>query len=72
VPDTVECVRLYADNDADSEFDGQASAYVLARRLKKERRPGGVRHVEVYVPRRAGTNYADVWLRRLSRAPVAA
>ena len=72
VPDTVECVRLYADNDADSEFDGQASAYVLARRLKKERRPGGFRHVEVYVPRRAGTDYADVWLRRLSKAPVAA
>jgi putative DNA primase/helicase len=72
VPDDVKCVRLYADNDADSEFDGQASAYVLARRLKKERRAGGARHVEVYVPRRAGTDYADVWLRRLSAAPVAA
>jgi putative DNA primase/helicase len=72
VPDDVKCVRLYADNDADSEFDGQASAYVLARRLKKQRRAGGARHVEVYVPRRAGTDYADVWLRRLSAAPVAA
>ncbi len=72
MPDTVKRIRLYADNDADSEFDGQASAYALARRLKKERRCGGPCHVEVYVPRRAGTDYADVWLRRLSSAPVAA
>jgi putative DNA primase/helicase len=73
VPDTVERIRLYADNDADAQFDGQASAYVLARRLKKERRAGSVRHVEVYVPRCAGTDYADVWLRRLSKAtPLAA
>ena len=73
VPDTVTCIRLYADNDADSEFEGQACAYALARRLKKERRAGGTRHVEVYVPRRAGTDYADVWLRRLSKAtPLAA
>jgi putative DNA primase/helicase len=72
VPDTVKRVRLYADNDANSEFDGQASAYALARRLKKERRCGGTCQVEVYVPRRAGTDYADVWLRRLSHAPVAA
>jgi len=72
VPDAVECIRLYADNDADAQFDGQASAYVLARRLKKERRTGATRHVEVYVPRRAGSDFADVWLRRLSRAPAAA
>jgi len=72
VPETVERLRVYADNDADAEFDGQASAYVLARRLKKERRAGGLRHVEVYVPQRAGTDYADVWLRRLSRGQLAA
>lgn len=72
VPDAVARIRLYADNDADAQFDGQASAYVLARRLKKERRTGGTRHVEVYVPRRAGTDYADVWLRRLSLVPAAA
>jgi putative DNA primase/helicase len=73
VPDTVERIRLYADNDADAQFDGQASAYVLARRLKKERRAGSVRHVEVYVPRGAGTDYADVWLRRIGKAtPLAA
>ncbi|HET9644724.1 MAG TPA: toprim domain-containing protein, partial [Burkholderiaceae bacterium] len=72
VPDRVQCVRVYADNDADSEFDGQASAYVLARRLKKERRNGPARHVEVYVPRRAGTDYADVWVNRLTNARIAA
>ncbi len=72
IPDSVRCVRLYADNDADAEFDGQASAYALARRLKKERRSGGACHVEVHVPRRAGCDYADVWLHRLSIAPVAA
>jgi len=64
VPDTVKRVRIYADNDADSEFDGQASAYALARRLRKERRDEGTVHVEVHVPRRAGTDYADVWLCR--------
>lgn len=72
VPDTVRRIRLYADNDADSEFDGQASAYALARRLKKERRCGGTCQVEVYVPRRAGTDFADVWLRRLANGPIAA
>lgn len=72
VPDTVRRIRVYADNDADSEFDGQASAYALARRLKKERRCGGTCQVEVYVPRRAGTDFADVWLRRLANGPIAA
>lgn len=72
VPDTVSRIRLYADNDADAQFDGQASAYILARRLTKERRTGGPRHVEVYVPRHAGSDYADVWLHRLSLVPAAA
>lgn len=72
VPDTVACIRVYADNDADAQFDGQASAYVLARKLKKERRTGPRRHVEVYVPKRAGADYADVWLHRLAQAPAAA
>jgi putative DNA primase/helicase len=72
LPESVARVRVYADNDADGDFDGQASAYVLARRLKKEPRAGGNRHVEVHVPRSAGTDFADVWLQRLPNARLAA
>ena len=34
IPDPVARVCIYADNDADAEFDGQASAYALAHRLR--------------------------------------
>jgi putative DNA primase/helicase len=62
IPDTVRRICIYADNDANSQFDGQASAYALARRLKKESRRYGVdREVHVHVPRHAGTDWADVY-----------
>lgn len=61
LPPTVRHVCIYADNDADSEYDGQACAFALARRLKKEEKKTRVRHVEVFVPRHAGTDWADVW-----------
>ena len=38
IPDPVARVCIYADNDANAGFDGQASAYVLAHRLKRETR----------------------------------
>lgn len=62
IPDSVRRVCIYADNDANSEFDGQASAFALARRLKKEEKKTGARHVEVFVPKTAGEDWADVWL----------
>ena len=39
--------------------------FALARRLMKENRKAGTRHVEVFVPRHAGTDWADVWRSRL-------
>jgi putative DNA primase/helicase len=64
IPVSVRRVCIYADNDAGSSFAGQAAAYALARRLKREDGQGGLRHVEVFVPRQAGDDWADVWLRR--------
>ena len=43
VPDTVQRISIYADNDANSEYKGQSSAFVLAGRLKKEARKSGRR-----------------------------
>lgn len=60
IPETVRRLCVYADNDADAQFDGQASAYVLARRLTKERK-GPPRRVSVFVPKHDGTDWADVW-----------
>lgn len=68
LPATVKRICIYADNDADSEYDGQACAFALARRLKKDGKNKAVRQVEVFVPRQAGSDWADVW--RLHRENV--
>lgn len=61
VPETVKAVHIYADNDADSYFDGQASAFALARRLANEASRMGVdRKVRVYVPQKEGQDWCDV------------
>lgn len=72
IPETVHRVCIYADNDADSEYDGQASAFILARRLKKEQKKTGSRHVEVFVPKIVGNDWADVWFSRVINAKKAA
>lgn len=72
LPETVQRISIYADNDANSEYDGQASAFALARRLKKEAKSNGQRQVEVFVPRYAGTDWADVWLSRIENVKQAA
>ncbi len=61
VPPQVKVVAIYADNDAQTKFDGQAAAYALARRLRQE---DPARRVEVFVPREAGSDWADVWVAR--------
>ncbi len=71
IPETVRRICIYADNDADGQYDGQASAFALARRLMKESRKVS-RHVEVFVPRHAGTDWADVLCARLENARQAA
>jgi putative DNA primase/helicase len=76
VPDSVARVCIYADNDADSGFDGQASAYALAHRLMREARRlhanGLVRQVQVFVPKQNGADWADIWLARLANTRRAA
>jgi len=72
LPATVKRVCIYADNDANSEFDGQAAAYALARRLKKEEKKTGPREVSVFVPKLAGHDWADVRLARLAQERKAA
>lgn len=66
IPESVRRVCVYADNDADSEYDGQSAAFALARRLKKEERKTGTRRVEVFIPKAVGNDWADVWLSRLA------
>ena len=73
IPEQVQRVCIYADNDSDAEFAGQASAYILAQRLVREAKKAGVpRTVEVFVPRQAGTDWADIWLASLAKDKRAA
>lgn len=65
IPDSVRRVWIYADNDADGDFAGQAGAFVLARRLKRETHRTGNREVQVFVPKDAGVDWSDLWLRRV-------
>ncbi|MBX9795171.1 MAG: hypothetical protein K2Y02_12805, partial [Burkholderiaceae bacterium] len=62
-----------AVRDANAEFSGQASAYILAQRLVREARKAGLkRSVEVFVPKQAGTDWADIWLATLAKEKRAA
>lgn len=70
LPEQVQEVHIYADNDANADFDGQASAFALARRLRKERRNGIPRTVKVFVPTRDDADWADVWGSQPRRTPV--
>jgi putative DNA primase/helicase len=73
VPEHVARVCIYADNDADAEFAGQASAYALAQRLVREaKKAGRPRTVDVFVPRHAGTDWADIRLAALAKERQAA
>jgi len=71
IPETVRRVLVYGDNDADGDFEGEASAFALARRLCKEARHATRRDVEVLIPRKRGSDWADVWwvvVRNMKRA----
>jgi len=73
LPGQVRRVSIYADNDADGSYEGQACAYALARRLSRCATPEGAREVRVFLPRQAGYDWADVWrrARRSSQALLA-
>jgi putative DNA primase/helicase len=73
IPASVKRVCIYADNDADAEFAGQASAYALAQRLQRESKRDGIdRKVQVFVPKQAGADWADIWLARVANEAKAA
>jgi putative DNA primase/helicase len=58
IPAAVTKVGIYADHDA--SYTGQAAAYGLAKRLKHEPSPNGVRQVTVHVPGAVDSDWADV------------
>ncbi|MEO8155401.1 MAG: toprim domain-containing protein [Rhizobacter sp.] len=64
LPESVRRICIYADNDADRDFDGQTFAFALARRLKKEEKQAGTREVQVFLPKQPGLDWADVWQAR--------
>lgn len=73
IPDSVERLCIYADNDAGAEFAGQVSAYLLAQRVVRESAKRGLqRCVQVFVPNKAGTDWADIWMARLATDKKAA
>ncbi|WP_215409486.1 toprim domain-containing protein [Janthinobacterium sp. JC611] len=63
IPETVKRLRIYADNDAHAFFDGQAAAYSLARRYLKSHARRTGRSAEVFVPKSAGADWAEVLLK---------
>ena len=62
IPETVKRLRIYADNDAHAFFDGQAAAYSLARRYLKSHAGRAGKFAEVFVPKSAGADWAEVLL----------
>jgi putative DNA primase/helicase len=64
IPVSVRQVCIYADNDADGDYTGQASAFALARRLKREETTDTPRSVRVFLPKNPGADWADVWQQR--------
>jgi putative DNA primase/helicase len=68
IPPAVTRVSIYADNDADGDFAGQAFAFALARRLARENNTGVRRQVQVFVPKWPGVDWSDIWLRRWQAA----
>ncbi|MRV70559.1 zinc-binding protein [Duganella sp. FT92W] len=72
IPQSVERLRIYGDNDADGDFSGQASAYILAQQMVRRRVNNTPIRVEVFIPKKAGTDWASVWLASLKRIALAA
>ncbi len=65
LPETLQSICVYTDNDADGQFDGQFFGFALARRLKRERKHQPDLQIRVFTPKTPGTDWADVWLSRL-------
>ncbi len=61
VPSGVKKVVVFGDNDR--SFTGQAGAYALAARLRREY---PALEIEVEIPKAIGCDWSDVWMRRRS------
>ena len=73
IPDPVEKVCIYGDNDADAEFAGQRSAFTLANTLVRDAKKRKLnRTVQVFIPSRSGADWADVWIARIANSAKAA
>lgn len=59
IPPCVRVLRIYADNDADKDYAGQLAAFTLARKARRHHLD-----VKVFVPHKAGSDWADVWFAR--------
>jgi putative DNA primase/helicase len=70
VPAAVQRVSIYADNDANGGFEGQACAFALARRLTRSTSTDAPREVHVFVPREPGQDWADVWCQGEASKPI--
>ena len=64
VPDGVRKVVVFGDNDR--SYAGQAGAYALAARL---RRDNPSLEIEVEIPKTEGLDWSDVWMRRRTGSP---
>lgn len=65
VPEYVEHLLIFADNDVPDQKGrraGQEAAEILKSRMEKK----GIK-VTVVLPSKAGTDFADVWIERLSK-----
>lgn len=60
LPDQVEELKIYGDNDADSDYTGQVAAYLLARRFCRSSSKDRPRRAEVFIPKTPGGDWANV------------
>lgn len=60
-PDDVSEVTIFGDNDAN--YAGQAAAYTLAHRIKRDDRL-----VKIEIPSQIGTDWNDVWAQQMQVA----
>jgi putative DNA primase/helicase len=74
IPDSVERVAIYGDNDSNSEYAGQVAAFTLAQRLVRHAKKNGLsrRAVQVFLPKHGGVDWSDIWLARLANERKAA
>ncbi|MBV9829913.1 MAG: toprim domain-containing protein [Alphaproteobacteria bacterium] len=56
--------HIFADNDADNSFDGQAAAFELAKRLRIDKARSGL-IIEVHVPPTAGADWLDMLVEKV-------